>query len=49
MTDVNPLFSSTEAVTYEEVGGVGEVKSSQHIQLSSNEAYGPIHKGHIRS
>ena len=32
-------------VTYEEVDVAREVKSSQDIQLISNEAYGPIHKG----
>ena len=34
-------------VTYEEVGVAREVKSSQDIQLTSNEAYGPIHKDNI--
>ena len=32
-------------VTYEEVGVAREAKNSQDIQLISNEAYGPIHKG----
>ena len=32
------------SVTYEEVG---EVKSSQDIHLTSNEAYGPVHKDNI--
>ena len=34
-------------VTYEEVGVAREAKSSQDIQLTSNEAYGPIHKDNI--
>ncbi|CAI8056510.1 hypothetical protein GBAR_LOCUS30798 [Geodia barretti] len=34
-------------VTYEEVGVAREVKSSQDIQLTSNEAYGPINKDNI--
>ena len=34
-------------VTYEEVGVAREVKSSQDIQLTSNEAYGPVHKDNI--
>ena len=31
-----------QTVTYEEVGVASEVKSSQGIQLKSNEAYGPV-------
>ena len=34
-------------VTYEEVGVAREVKGSQDIQLTSNEAYGPIHKDNV--
>ena len=34
-------------VTYEVVGVAREVKSSQDIQLTSNEAYGPILKDNI--
>ena len=34
-------------VTYEEVDVAREVKSSQDIQLTSNEAYGPIHKDNV--
>ena len=37
------------AVTYEEVGMSGEVKSTHNIQLKSNEAYGPIHKDNIHT
>ena len=37
------------AVTYEEVGMSGEVKSTHKIQLKSNEAYGPIHKDNIQT
>ena len=29
-------------VTYEEVGAAREVKSSEYIQLTPNEAYGPV-------
>ena len=36
-------------VTYEEVGVTREVKRSQDIQLTSNEAYGPILKGNIQT
>ena len=32
-------------VTYEEVGVAPEVRSSQGIQLKSNEAYGPVQTG----
>ena len=34
-------------VTYEDVGVAKEVKSPQDIQLTSNEAYGPVHKDNI--
>ena len=34
--------STPPAVTYEEVGVAREVKRSQDIQLTSNEAYGPV-------
>ena len=34
-------------VTYEEVDVAREVKSSQDIQLTSNEAYGPINKDNV--
>ena len=44
---VDPLSSIQPPVTYEEVGVAREVKSSQDIQLTSNEAYGPIHKDNI--
>ena len=36
-----------QPVTYEEVGVAREVKSSQDIQLTSNEAYGPVLKDNI--
>ena len=36
-------------VTYEEVGVSREVKRSQDIQLTSNEAYGPIQKNNIQT
>ena len=36
-------------VTYEEVGVAREVKRSQDIQLTSNEAYGPILKNNIQT
>ena len=36
-------------VTYEEVGVAREVKRSQDIQLTSNEAYGPILKDNIQT
>ena len=36
-------------VTYEEVGVAREVKRSQDIQLTSNEAYGPILKDNIET
>ena len=32
-------------VTYEEVGVAADVKSTQGIQLKSNEAYGPVQTG----
>ena len=34
-------------VPYEDVGVAREVKSPQDIQLTSNEAYGPINKDNI--
>ena len=37
-----PSSSTPPAVTYEEVGVAREVKRSQDIQLTSNEAYGPV-------
>ena len=40
-----PLPPPVSAVTYEEVDVAREAKNSQDIQLISNEAYGPIHKG----
>ena len=33
--------------TYEEVGMAGEVDKSHDIQLTSNEAYGPLHKTNV--
>ena len=33
--------------TYEDVGMAGEVDKSHDIQLTSNEAYGPLHKTNI--
>ena len=36
-------------VTYDEVGVAREVKRSQDIQLTSNEAYGPILKNNIQT
>ena len=36
-------------VPYEEVGVAREVKRSQDIQLTSNEAYGPILKDNIQT
>ena len=44
---VDPLSSIQPPVTYEVVGVAREVKSSQDIQLTSNEAYGPINKDNI--
>ena len=44
---VDPLSSIQPPVTYEEVCVAREVKSSQDIQLTSNEAYGPINKDNI--
>ena len=35
---------ATPAVAYEEVGVAGEVEKSHDIQLTSNEAYGPLGK-----
>ena len=40
---------NTQAVTYEEVGVTGEVERSHDIQLTSNEAYGPIKKDNIKT
>ena len=37
------------AVTYEEVCVAGEVERSHDIQLTSNEAYGPIDKDNIQT
>ena len=37
------------AVTYEDVGVSGEVKSTHNIQVKSNEAYGPVHKDNIHT
>ena len=39
---VDPPSSTHILAPYEEVGVVTEVKSSQDIQLTANEAYGPI-------
>ena len=44
---VDPQPSIQPPVTYEVVGVAREVKSSQDIQLTSNEAYGPINKDNI--
>ena len=44
---VDPQPSIQPPVTYEEVGVAREVKSSQDIQLTSNEAYGPINKDNV--
>ena len=33
--------------TYEDVGMAGKVDKSHDIQLTSNEAYGPLHKTNI--
>ena len=44
---VDPKSSTQPPVTYEEVGVARAVKSSQDIQLTSNEAYGPINKDNI--
>ena len=38
---------ATPAVAYEEVGVAGEVEKSHDIQLTSNEAYGPLGKDSI--
>ena len=44
MYDIVDLPSSTQpSPLYEEVGVAKKVKRSQDIQLTSNEAYGPIH------
>ena len=54
-SDVYPIFHhrqskpATAAVTYEEVGVAGEVERSHDIQLTSNEAYGPIDKDNIKT
>ena len=46
--DVDTLSSMLPPpVTYEEVGVAREVKSSQDIQLTSNEAYGPTLQDNI--
>ena len=45
-----PAPSSTpQAVTYEEVGVAREAKRSQAIQLTSNEAYGPVQSRDIQT
>ena len=41
--------SAPPAVTYEEVGVAREVKRSQDIQLTSNEAYGPVQSRDIQT
>ena len=41
--------STPPAVTYEEVGVAREVKRSQDIQLTSNEAYGPVQSRDIQT
>ena len=46
---VDPPPSIHIPAPYEEVGVVTEVKSSQDIQLTANEAYGPILKGTIKT
>ena len=38
-----PSGQSPTAVMYEEVGVATRVKGSQDIQLTANEAYGPLH------
>ena len=38
---------ATPAIAYEEVGVAGEVEKSHDIQLTSNEAYGPLGKDSI--
>ena len=44
-----PSSSTPPAVTYEEVGVAREVKRSQDIQLTSNEAYGPVQSRDIQT
>ena len=44
-----PSSSTPQAVTYEEVGVAREVKRSQDIQLTSNEAYGPVQSRDIQT
>ena len=45
-----PSSSAPPAVTYEEVGVAREVnKGSQDIQLTSNEAYGPVQSRDIQT
>ena len=44
-----PSSSAPPAVTYEEVGVAREVKRSQDIQLTSNEAYGPVQSRDIQT
>ena len=46
---VDPPSSTHIPAPYEEVGVVTEVKSSRDIQLTANEAYGPILKGTIQT
>ena len=40
---------NTTAVTYEEVGVAGDGERSHDIQLTSNEAYGPIKRDNIQT
>ena len=44
-----PSSSTPPAVTYEEVGVAREVKRSQDIKLTSNEAYGPVQSRDIQT
>ena len=46
---VDPPSSTHIPAPYEEVGVAIKVKSSQGIQLTANEAYGPILKGTIQT
>ena len=49
MSGSTPSSSTPPAVTYEEVGVAREVKRSQDIQLTSNEAYGPVQSRDIQT
>ena len=49
MSGSAPSSSSPPAVTYEEVGVAREVKRSQDIQLTSNQAYGPVQSRDIQT